>query len=80
MVRFMAQTPKNRELAKNILYTLHVAKITHKDLATHLHISPSTVARKLRTPAASFTYGQLDAIAELAKVPVRQLLPKEDAA
>lgn len=78
MVRFMAQNTPAKELAKNILYTLHVAKITRKDLAKQLRISPSTVARRLRD--GQFTVGQIVVIAALAGVEVEQLLPKKAAA
>lgn len=78
MVRFMAQTSPAKELAKNILYTLHVAKITRKDLAKQLSISPSTVARRLRD--GQFTYGQIVVIATLTGVEVEQLIPAEAAA
>jgi transcriptional regulator with XRE-family HTH domain len=78
MVRFMAQTSTTNELAKNVLYTLHVAKITRKDLATQLRISPSTVTRRLRD--GEFTVGQLVVIATLAGVPVEQLIPNKAAA
>lgn len=72
----MAQTPTD-ELAKNILYALRVANVSHKELAAELQISPATVGRRLND--GNFTYGQIVEIARLVNAPVTSLLPRVSA-